>query len=103
MKYLLQRHAGRETNMWINYLIGSLISDRAEFDLLKLNPYIDPKIIDELEKLIMLTLFHANRHGQTNEVLGGIKNLEKELLTAKKHPEERKVNSLLDTSFFYFS
>ena len=91
IKYLLNRCAGRETEIWVNYLIGSLISSRAEFDILKLNPYLDTKVIEELQKLITLTLFHANRHGQTNEVLGSIENLEKQLLTAKKDPSERKV------------
>jgi len=91
MKFLLNRHAHRETTMWINYLIGSLISDRAEFDLRKLNPYLEPKIVEELEKLIMMALLHANRHGQTNEVLGAIRNLERMLITAQQPPEHRKV------------
>ena len=76
LKFSLNRFAGRNTIIWIEFLFGTLLSSNGENDLLKLNPYLSPENIKTIMDLITVTMLRSNRLGHTNRCIGTAINLE---------------------------
>jgi hypothetical protein len=91
-KYLLKRFSGQNSNIWIEYLFGVLLSTQGEADLLKLNPYLSADTIATLMNIISLVMLRSNRLGQTNRCIGTLINLISLLEKVIKIPRsERRV------------
>ncbi len=69
MEFILARYCGQETHLWLDYLIGSLLSSNAVYDLQKLNPYFSRKDIEDMYLIAVNTLLRANRIGHINRYL----------------------------------
>ena len=68
--------ATKNSEIWVEFLFGSLISSKGSEDLLKLNPFLSHETIDTMLTLITLTMFRANRLGHVNRCIGAIISLE---------------------------
>ena len=69
LKFALRRTAGQEAELWADYLISSLLSSQAVYDLQKVNPYFTTERIRAMMALVEAMLLHANRQGQINRSL----------------------------------
>ena len=74
-RYLLKRFSGQNSNIWIEYLFGVLLSTQGESDLLKLNPYLSAETISTLMNIVSIIMLRSNRLGQTNRCIGTLINL----------------------------
>eukprot|EP01012_Entosiphon_sulcatum_P007139 TRINITY_DN13559_c0_g1_i1.p1 TRINITY_DN13559_c0_g1~~TRINITY_DN13559_c0_g1_i1.p1 ORF type:complete len:4669 (-),score=764.85 TRINITY_DN13559_c0_g1_i1:3029-17035(-) len=82
LTYLLRRYSGRETEMWLDYLFGSLLSSNAVFDWQKLNPFLPDEATGPLFELIASCVLKANRVGHANKCREEISGLIDLLQTA---------------------
>eukprot|EP00755_Sulcionema_specki_P005608 Sspe_Gene.33212::Locus_16237_Transcript_1_1_Confidence_1.000_Length_12018::g.33212::m.33212 len=76
----LRRFCRKEVDMWLEYILGSLISSDLQGDLQKLNPFLDDKQVERISQLTTMCLLVASRVGQANkcreEVTGMIELIE---------------------------
>jgi hypothetical protein len=75
-RFILNRIAGQNSFVWIEFLFGSLLSSKGEEDLLRLNPYLSTNTLAALFSLVMLSMLKANRLGHTNRCIGTVIGLE---------------------------
>lgn len=75
-RFLLNRIAGQNSFVWIEFLFGTLLSSKGEEDLLKLNPYLPANTVTAIMRLITLCMLRANRLGHTNRCIGTAISLE---------------------------
>lgn len=61
--------------MSVDLAISSLVCRHALTDLLKTNPFLDEEVVEELTQLMVLTLLHSVRVGQSNRVLSECRKL----------------------------
>jgi hypothetical protein len=69
-RFLLNRTAGRNSDVWIEFLFGSLISSRGEQDLRRLNPFLSLDTIKTMLNLVSICMLRSNRLGHTNRCIG---------------------------------
>jgi hypothetical protein len=67
--FVLNRYYGKESYLWLEYLIGSLLSSKDIFDLQKVNPYFSEGKIKEMFFAVEGILLHANRVGHINRCI----------------------------------
>eukprot|EP01038_Epipyxis_sp_PR26KG_P004031 gene4031-5768_t len=84
IRFLLNRYAGQNSSVWIEFLFGSLLSSKGEDDLLKLNPYISDSTVTTVLSLVKACMLRANRLGHTNRCIGTVISLESLLDKALK-------------------
>jgi thiol-disulfide isomerase/thioredoxin len=89
-KFCLKRTAGINSNVWIEFLFGILISSKGEEDLLRLNPYLSPSMIKEMMSLITISMLRSNRLGHTNRCIGIAISLEALLQKILKIPMDQR-------------
>ncbi len=89
--FLLFREGGQETEVWIDYLIASLLSSKSLFDIQKLNPFITQSVFSSLHDIAVFALLLANRIGHINRCVDEIQSLLKLLIpTGVKVVSEEK-------------
>ena len=69
-RFLLNRYAGLNSEVWVEFLFGVLISSKGAEDLLKLNPYLTPDTVNVMLNLVTMSMLRANRLGHTNRCIG---------------------------------
>lgn len=69
-RFLLNRRAGQNSEVWIEFLFGVLISSKGAEDLLRLNPYLTKETVDVMFNLVTMSMLRANRLGHTNRCIG---------------------------------
>lgn len=74
-RFILNRYAGQNSFVWIEFLFGSLLSTCGEQDLLKLNPYLSAGTLDAILSLVTMSMLRANRLGHTNRCIGTVISL----------------------------
>eukprot|EP00760_Papus_ankaliazontas_P003017 PhM_4_TR11378/c0_g1_i1/m.4426 len=67
--YELRRYCGQETKMWLEYLVGSLLSDCDKGEWKKLNPMLASPDFAVARNLVISMLLHANRVGHANRAI----------------------------------
>jgi hypothetical protein len=82
-RFVLNRYAGQNAFVWVEFLFGMLLSSQGEEDLLKLNPYLSSSTVTSIMNLVTTSMLRANRLGHTNRCIGTVISLE-ELLTKVK-------------------
>ena len=65
----LRRYCGQETSMWLEYLVGSLLSDCGPGEWKKLNSTLSMPDFEAARNLTVSMLLHANRVGHANRAL----------------------------------
>jgi len=75
-RFLLNRIAGQNAFVWVEFLFGMLLSSKGEEDLLKLNPYLSADTVTAIMHLITMSMLRANRLGHTNRCIGTAISLE---------------------------
>lgn len=75
-RFLLNRFAGQNSFVWIDFLFGILLSSQGEDDLLKLNPYLSSSTVKAIMNLVTTSMLRANRLGHTNRCIGTVIGLE---------------------------
>ncbi len=93
--FLLNRYCGQDTILWLDYLIGSLLSSKAEYDLKKLNPYFETPNIKNMFDVIVGVILHANRVSQTNRSISDAKDV---LSLLRKCQSARAANASVDAN-----
>jgi len=86
--FLLNRICNQETKIWMEYLIGSLLSTQTVMDLQKLNPYFTNERIKDVKEVLTATILKANRVGQLNRAVDCIRKVIK-ILTKLQNREEK--------------
>lgn len=89
LQFVFGRYCGQETELWLDYLIGSLLSSRAVHDLQKLNPFFAERDIEGMYSVAVAALMHANRVGQTNRSLSDARELLEVCMLAHAHTHMR--------------
>jgi len=82
-RYVLKRFCGMETFIWLDYLIGSLLSSKSSYDLQKLNPYFTNDKIGHVYDVLVAMILHSNRAGQINRAMLDARDLLGLLQSAK--------------------
>ena len=75
-RFLLNRIAGQNAFVWVEFLFGMLLSSKGEQDLLQLNPYLSADTLTAIMHLITMGMLRANRLGHTNRCIGTAISLE---------------------------
>jgi len=75
-RFLLNRIAGQNAHVWVEFLFGMLLSSKGEADLLRLNPYLTPSALRCITHLVTLSMLRANRLGHVNRCIGTAISLE---------------------------
>lgn len=75
-RFLLNRIAGQNAFVWVEFLFGMLLSSKGEEDLLKLNPYLSAETVTAIMHLVTMSMLRANRLGHTNRCIGTAISLE---------------------------
>lgn len=75
-RFLLNRIAGQNAFVWVEFLFGMLLSSKGEEDLLKLNPYLSAGTVTAIMHLVTMSMLRANRLGHTNRCIGTAISLE---------------------------
>ena len=75
-RFLLNRIAGQNAFVWVEFLFGMLLSSKGEQDLLQLNPYLSADTLNAIMHLITMGMLRANRLGHTNRCIGTAISLE---------------------------
>ena len=83
-RFLLNRVAGQNAFVWVEFLFGMLLSSKGEADLLRLNPYISAGTLTTVTHLITMSMLRANRLGHANRCIGTAISLEALLSAALK-------------------
>ena len=83
-RFLLNRIAGQNAFVWVEFLFGMLLSSKGEADLLKLNPYLSADTVRAIMHLITMSMLRANRLGHTNRCIGTAISLEGLLAKVRK-------------------
>jgi hypothetical protein len=83
-RFLLNRIAGQNAFVWVEFLFGMLLSSKGEEDLLKLNPYLTSETVTAIMHLVTMSMLRANRLGHTNRCIGTAISLESLLVKALK-------------------
>ncbi|KOO20988.1 hypothetical protein Ctob_000046 [Chrysochromulina tobinii] len=68
-RFLLLRHSRHESLLWLQYLVGCLLSRLHFDDLQKLNPFLSEATMREIENLLATMLLRANRVVHANRAL----------------------------------
>jgi hypothetical protein len=78
-EFVFSRRCGRESYIWIEYLVGSLLDSRLPVDSLhplrSVNPFLTPDETSSLQEAIVETLLRANRVGQINRCISHARSL----------------------------
>ena len=74
--FQLERYAGHEAWVAIDFIIGALVSTKAAHDLQKINPFLTDAQADEILKLGALATIRSTRIGQINRVLSFCREVE---------------------------
>lgn len=94
VRFLLNREAGQNAGVWVEFLFGTLISTKGEQDLLRLNPFIAPETVTAIFNLITTSMLRANRLGLVNRCIGTAIGLEQLLAKVLKvTPEARPASA----------
>ena len=72
----LERYAGQEAWVAIDFIIGALVSTNAVFDLQKINPFLSEVEAEEILQLAALAITRSTRIGQINRVLSNCRSVE---------------------------
>lgn len=91
-EFLLRRTAGQAAEIWPEFLFGSLISSKGEFDITALNPYVPSERVDIILQLVILTMLRANRMGHISRCVGATIVLQKLM---KRTLEKTSMDTLL--------
>lgn len=83
-RFLLNRIAGQNAFVWVEFLFGMLLSSKGEEDLLRLNPYLSAETVTAINHLVSMSMLRANRLGHTNRCIGTAISLESLLVKALK-------------------
>lgn len=75
-RFLLTRQANLNSNIWVEFLFGALLSTQGEEDLLRLNPFLPPTLLSDILNIITVCMLRANRLGHTNRCIGTVVSLE---------------------------
>ncbi|KAJ9441712.1 putative nucleoredoxin 1-2 [Diplonema papillatum] len=67
LAFRLRRYSRLEVAMWLEYILGSLISSDMKGDLLKLNPFLADVEVERMSQLITVMLLATSRVGLANK------------------------------------
>lgn len=81
LRFLLNRTAGQNSEIWIEFLFGTLISTCGVDDLRRLNPFLPVDTANVIMDLVTMTMLKANRLGHINRCIGTAISLENMLKT----------------------
>eukprot|EP01087_Luapelamoeba_hula_P004848 TRINITY_DN1482_c0_g1_i1.p1 TRINITY_DN1482_c0_g1~~TRINITY_DN1482_c0_g1_i1.p1 ORF type:complete len:4317 (-),score=602.49 TRINITY_DN1482_c0_g1_i1:51-13001(-) len=75
LRFILKRYCGQETNIWLDYVVGALLSSEWKYDIQKLNPYFAETDIKQTFDVITGIILHANRIGHINRCLSDARDI----------------------------
>eukprot|EP01063_Lacrimia_lanifica_P039595 TRINITY_DN8724_c1_g4_i1.p1 TRINITY_DN8724_c1_g4~~TRINITY_DN8724_c1_g4_i1.p1 ORF type:complete len:4579 (+),score=2099.61 TRINITY_DN8724_c1_g4_i1:248-13984(+) len=88
LAFLLRRFSRLEVEMWLEYVLGSLISSDLTGDLTKLNPFLTPEIVAEVTQIAMMAILVTSRVGHANKVREELTGILELLKTVEEHRSE---------------
>lgn len=91
-RFLMNRQAGQNVWVWVEFLFGTLISSKGCDDLRRLNPYLSLETVNTMFSLITTTMLRANRLGHVNRCIGAIIGLEALLQQVLSVPVARRTS-----------
>ena len=94
-RFVLKRYCGQESDLWLDYVIGSLLSSEWKYDLQKLNPYFEEEAIQKVFDVSIGAILHANRVGHINRCLSDARDLLSLLHAAAEQEVSSTVNAPL--------
>jgi len=94
-KFVLKRYCGQESDLWLDYVIGSLLSSAWRHDLQKLNPYFEEEAIQKVYDVAVGAILHANRVGHINRCLSDARDVLSLLQNAVQQEPQEGVNAPL--------
>lgn len=92
-RFLLNRYACRNSNIWVEFIFGSLLSSKSFEDIRRLNPYISVATMELLFNLVSIIMLRANRLGHTNRCIGSVVGLESLLKKVLGIPQSQRSES----------
>ena len=73
--FSLQQHAGQETRIWFELLVGLLMSERREQVLTELNPFLTEAAARSIFSLVAYALLIASRTAQMSRAIGMVRDM----------------------------
>jgi len=90
IQFILNRIAGQESLVWIEFLFGSLLSSKAIDDLKSLNPYLTENTVQMLLNLVSVCVLRSNRVGMINRCIAACVKLLRFLKGSEDAMDERR-------------
>ena len=100
LAFALARYGRQESSLWFEFLVASVLSEDAEKQLQKLNPFLSSGNVKRVLDMTVVSLLHANRLGQVRRCLSYLDDVLKNLTSLKTQSKpsveeiERKVKSI---------
>lgn len=79
----LKRFCRQEVTLWLEFLLGTLLSSVQSYDVTLLNPFLSTEKIELLNGVMVAAIFHANRVGMINRCASLAQDLKKSLKTLR--------------------
>jgi len=80
--YVLRRCAQQEAPIVFSFLVSTLLSTAAEFDVQKINPYLSDEVVSHGQQVLMCTLLRSNRIGHVSRCIVEAHSLAKKIRSA---------------------
>eukprot|EP01059_Diplonema_ambulator_P011882 TRINITY_DN2195_c0_g1_i1.p1 TRINITY_DN2195_c0_g1~~TRINITY_DN2195_c0_g1_i1.p1 ORF type:complete len:3611 (+),score=1490.67 TRINITY_DN2195_c0_g1_i1:684-11516(+) len=75
VSFMLRRYCNQEVSIWLEYMLGGLVSSNLKHDLKKLNPFLTDESTNTIEQLVTASVLVACRVGHANKARDDIQGL----------------------------
>eukprot|EP00756_Hemistasia_phaeocysticola_P010307 Hpha_TRINITY_DN15008_c2_g11::TRINITY_DN15008_c2_g11_i1::g.123864::m.123864 len=94
LAYKLRRYAGAEVELWLEYVLGSLLSSSMDEDITKLNPFLSTEALQKVANTAIISILLASRLGQGNKARTELGHLLRLLGRQATSPEQGRLSEL---------